>query len=651
MTTKIEHSFSKPLEKAIDNLTEEHEEDLQQILDIGGISPRQLDVAAFTDQFLNEDSSVANYSVDPNANVSEHTVEQFSTELPKSYLRLNALNILGSRLEENYGIEKATSILEKVIDGELFINDLDKFLKPYCYAFTLNNLLNEGIPFATDEYDVKPPKRSQSFINLVIQMVSYIGDHIAGASSFPSFFVDLDWFLRNELGDDYVTNSEKWEENKYQIQNQFQNLIYSLNWKFRSGQSPFSNFSVFDRIFLETLFSDYIYPDGSTPCFDSAYELQKRFAEYFTDIFGDEGIFTFPIITLAITVDDDHDIQDQDFLKWACEINSDKGLFNLYCGPNSSLSSCCRLRNGLKSMSSKDQGGGSLGYTNSFGSASLNIGSHRVAGLNFPRIALRANNEGKDPKEIVKENVNDLHKILLCHRNLIEDEIDKGLMPLYDNGWISLSRQYSTVGFIGAYEFLDIIDKDMHNNEDREYFLEILQTINEMNDKQEEKTGNPHNIEQIPGESLAVRAADKDDIIYNAGYNLYSNQYFPLVDDVAMIDRIETAGYFDEHTAGGAILHINVTDQDSVSPEIMKRLITAAVHKGCMYFSVNHDFVRCENDHVNIGSSEETECPECGADITEQYTRVVGFITPRSSWVEERRENEYEERRRYESAI
>lgn len=170
------------------------------------------------------------------------------------------------------------------------------------------------------------------------------------------------------------------------------------------------------------------------------------------------------------------------------------------------------------------------------------------------------------------------------------------------------------------------------------------------------------NCEQIPGESMAVRLADLDQIL---GYNLktrhhigeeidvpyldrerkfelYSNQYIPLIENVSIYDRFIIQGKFDSLTSGGAILHINVDDEKPISAEQFKRLIVSAKSLNVVYFAINYAFSECKARHFVIGKKDR--CPICGADIVQQYTRVVGFITPVNSWNSTRRDIEYSSR-------
>lgn len=171
--------------------------------------------------------------------------------------------------------------------------------------------------------------------------------------------------------------------------------------------------------------------------------------------------------------------------------------------------------------------------------------------------------------------------------------------------------------------------------------------------KSKEKEYIIFNCEQIPGESMAVRLADIDYILgynrlENVGeqpqkkYELYSNQYISLTDDASIYDRITVQGEFDSLTSGGAILHLNVDDEKPISPEQFKKLMIAAKEMKTVYFAINYAYSECAGEHFIIGKHDQ--CTVCEKPIIQQYTRVVGFITPVKSWNGTRRDYEYKKR-------
>jgi len=622
----------------------------ETIFSIQGIANKHMDVVEFSKNFFGKSTNVADLSIDGNANVKEKNIMQYNYEFGKAFQKLNSIFLLYKWLDRCYDIETAQVATEKIISGELFVNDLTNYAMPYCYAFDLRELLSNGMNFFKGNMNIMPPKRSDSFLALLIQSTAYISNQIMGAASYPDFFVILDHFYRKELGEDYIKTLNN--DSLKKIKNQFQNFIYSMNFPFRGNQSAFTNLSVMDKGFSKELFKGYLIPDGDDfvkPNLDSATELSKIFFEYYSEINSNEGIFTFPVMTLAISLDDNNEYLDPDFVDWAARANSKKAVANIFQSKPTSFSSCCRLKNDFSKVAD-------TGYQNSFGMGGLSIGSHRVAGLNLPRIAYLE----KENPNILQENIDILHKILYSHRKLISHIISTGNLPLYDTGWIHLNRQYSTIGFIGAYEYVANKGHRITSNIGTKCISDILEKIEAnivkwQEDEKDER--NIYNIEQIPGESMSVRLAEID---FELGYNnkksvtedgielneissrLYSNQYIPLIHDSSIYERLSVQGKIDSLTSGGAIAHINVDDEKPIDKDRFKQIIIAAKDLNVPYFAINYAYSECTQHHFSVGKHEE--CPICNAKIVCQYTRVVGFITPVKSWNSVRRDYEYDKR-------
>lgn len=639
----VKQSFDSDFVNLMEDLYKKYGE---EVFSIQGIANKHLDIVKFSKEFFGKSSNVASVSVDSNANVNEKNVTQYTAENNKALMRLNSIALLHKEAKKEYGQEVANDIVDKVVGGEVFINDLHAFYMPYCYAFDCRELLANGMNFFHGNMNIKPPKRSDSFIALIIQSVASISNMIAGASSFPDFFVCLDKFYRAEFGEDYMDNgklrSVSKEDNnvKRRILDQFQNLIFSLNFPFRSsGQSAFTNLSVMDKGFMDSLFDGYIFPDFTFPNIESSIELSKMFFEYFESINCKEGIFTFPVMTHAISLDENNEYMDNDFVDWSSKVNSGKSLANIFQSTPNSFSSCCRLKNEYEKV-------GGDGFQNSFGVGGLSIGSHRVSGLNLPRLSLLE----KENKNAIDEALEVCHKILYVHRKLIKKRIEGGFIPLYDANWINIDKQYSTIGLIGLYEYLQNKGKDINNDKDLDESISMLTNIEskisewQTNEKNEKCI---YNIEMIPGESVAVRLASIDKEL---GYNpnnieLYSNQYISLMDEAPISKRLDIQGKLDQHTSGGAILHLSMFEEKPLSSEQMKRIMDEARKRNVVYFAFNYCYSEDEKGRYIIGKHEKS--PIDDSEIVNQYTRVVGFVTKVSAWNKTRKDYEYPNRKSY----
>jgi len=119
-------------------------------------------------------------------------------------------------------------------------------------------------------------------------------------------------------------------------------------------------------------------------------------------------------------------------------------------------------------------------------------------------------------------------------------------------------------------------------------------------------------------------------------YSIYSNQFIPLYEDFDIIDRIKLDGEFSQSLTGGGISHLNIGEK-LTSIRQMKQLIEYSIKAGCEHFAVNYNFCQCVNNHIAIAGPSNT-CPICSAPIKTQYTRIIGYWVPVSSWNKGRQE-------------
>ena len=106
-------------------------------------------------------------------------------------------------------------------------------------------------------------------------------------------------------------------------------------------------------------------------------------------------------------------------------------------------------------------------------------------------------------------------------------------------------------------------------------------------------------------------------------------------EDYDIIDRIKLDGEFSKTLTGGGISHLNLGEK-LTSVDQMKKIIEYAVKSGCEHFAINYNFCECENKHITIAGPSKL-CSICGSNIKDQYTRIIGYLTPVSSWNKGRR--------------
>jgi ribonucleoside-triphosphate reductase len=466
-----------------------------------------------------------------------------------------------------------------------------------------------------------------------MELVAFASNNQSGASSIADALIVASYYVDKLYEENKNIQKELLDK---LVQQNIQSFIYRCNQLYRdSAQTPFTNVSLYDDVFLDKFCNDYTFLDNKKPNKETVKSLQRIYVDTMNSILS-KSPATFPVTTACFAIDDDNNILDESFLDYISEANLKFGFINIYAGKTSTLSSCCRLRSDNNSE-----------YLNTAFGGSSKIGSASVVTLNLPRLAYESKNK-EEFLEKLEEAVILIAKINHVRRFVIKKRIDTNQAPLYNFGFIDLSRQYSTCGLNGINEAVEILDLDILKEEGQAFVLEMMKKINDTNDSLSKKYKIQINCEQVPGESSSIKLAKADKLLgYNKKYTFYSNQFIPLIADADFYDRIKLQGLFDKHFSGGSILHLNFADKIT-SKKFMKDLIIYAVKKGVIYHAINYLINQCENKHITVG--DNSKCSKCGANIKERYERIVGFLVPVSNWVKERRELDHPNRQRYENS-
>lgn len=635
-------SYKKDFKDLMLGLEKKYGADLIEENGIGS----QLDISKSSKKFFKA-FTTADVSVDANANVTDKSVISHKIETAKPFHLINSYYRLWKEIKKIETKEKADWIVESQIKGRMYINDFVGFSSAmaYCFNYSTYDTATMGIPSVFDgRGGSEPPKNLMSFLGQIELFSLIAGNSTLGATGLADLLIVIaiymDKMLQNKEDAHVPMVDDKacWQY----MESMLTGFIYRLNQPYRGSQSLFSNVSVYDSNFIDGMLEGDAY---SIIIDDVKYsakkEIVQKVQEIYLDIMNREMArkpITFPVTTACFSIDENNEIQDDDFLKFISEKNLKFGFINIYAGKSSTLSSCCRLR------SERDNGE----YFNSFGSGSTKIGSLGVATGNLPQLATickGAENPSDEFLHRIKDLVLDCQLVNQAKRNIIKRTIKAGSQPLYSLGYMELKRQYSTFGVIGLYEALEILGYDIMTKEGQNYVLEILNVINTTNKELQDKYKAPQNCEQIPGENVSVKLAKKDRALgYNDKYTLYSNQFIPLIKRVNMFDRIAIQALFDKYFSGGAICHLNV-NQEITDVNTMQNLIHASVKEGVVYFAVNFVLQECENKHMFVGNVDT--CPHCGGKIIGTFTRVVGFLTKVDNWIPERREVDFPNRQFY----
>lgn len=634
----IELKFNKDFERALETLREKYGEDFEIL---NGIHNSQMNFSDFIDAFV--DRNVADVTIDANANASSKDIASFRTEKGKAIDKVIAANKIFYEIKKKYGLKTAKEWLETEYTGGFYLHDFPSTTYvPYCYAYDLSRLATEGL-FFLKNYNSQPPKHLTTFIDDVIEFISFMSNRSSGAVGIPNILVWTYYFWKKDCESGFIINNPD-----YYIRQSFQKLIYRLNQPFmRIDQSAFVNVSIFDREYYEALFGGLEFPDGTFAIdyVDEFIEHQKIFMEVVSKI-RQENMFTFPVLTYSLLYKDGKFV-DEEFARWCSDHNCKWNDSNFFVsGDVTTLSNCCRLLSDTSKLK---------GFINSIGGTALSIGSVKVNTINLVHIFYELGEEVSEKKylNLLKKRTTLCCKILDRVRHIISRNIEKGLLPNYCDGGIEMDKQYCTVGILGLYETMEkfgYIETDEFGNKfytekGMDFAGKIFNVLNETKDSFTDEYS--FNIESVPAEQAAVKLCAKDNILFDVHDNfIYSNQWIPLTEKCTINEKIRTSAILDNKCSGGAIAHINI-DNNFPNTDMAWEMLNYIASQGVIYFCYNTKINVCKNHH---GFVDSDICPECGEHVCDTYQRVVGFLTPSKSYSKERFK-EFSARQWYDTAV
>lgn len=602
-------------------------------------------------------NNTANATVDDNSNVSSKNIGVLNAEIHKKENIQISRRMIVDQLKSQYKDFDAKQYLRDLESHILYKHDESTFagaVAPYCVSISMYPFLLHGLK-EIGGLSAKP-KNLDSFCGMYINLVFAISAQFAGAVATSEFFLCFDYFARKQWGDDYYKYSEG--EDAYrlcvvtkdttneihtignQIKQYFQQVVYSINQPAaaRGMQAAFVNFSIFDKTFFESMFSNFYFPDGTQAQWESLRWLQQFFMQWF-NAERLKCILTFPVISVAM-INKDGKFQDDDMFKFVCEQYSKGDSFFTYISDTAdSLASCCRLKNKVQTKE--------FNFTN--GNMGIQTGSKSVMTLNLNRITqnwCKITNANKNDlqafyapatgfKSYLVPILERVYKYQTAYNELLYDVYNSHLLPTYSAGFISLDKQYLTIGLNGlneAAEFMGIRCSD--NNDYSQFCQHIFSTIKEENLKHKTKR-TTFNTECVPAESLAIKNYNwdkQDKYIVPKDRNLYASYiYIPSDNSITIMDKIRMHGdkYIGDTLDGGSAAHLNLDSHLSATQ--YEFLLNYAAKNGCQYLTFNVPNSECAECGF-ITKVPITKCLKCGSDKISYYDRVIGYLTKIKNW-------------------
>jgi len=589
---------------------------------------RRLD---FMMNYVQASNAAEGSKFDANANVEHKNIATLIGELPKQgFIRLNR-RLLTERIKEMFGKELSDRYMSLLNQHFIYKND-ETNLANYCASITMYPWLIGGTKSIGG--NATPPHNLKSFCGGFINMVFMVSSMLSGACATPEFLMYMNYFIEQEFGEDYylradevVDLSKKRRTIDKVITDYFQQVVYSLNQPSgaRNFQSVFWNISYYDRYYFKSLFDNFRFPNGEAPHWESLDWLQRRFMNWFNEE-RTRCVLTFPVETMALLAENG-DIKDKEYGDFTAEMYAKGHSFFTYVSDNAdSLSSCCRLRNAITDNS--------FSYT--LGAGGISTGSKSVLTINLNRAIQYAVRNNIPYQAYIEDIVDLMHKVQLAYNENLKNLQEKGMLPLFDAGYINIGRQYLTIGVNGLVEAAEFLGIEIKDSPEYAHFVQELLGIIEKKNKEYRTKDVMFNCEMIPAENVGVKHAkwDREDG-YVVPRDCY-NSYFYIVEDTSLnvLDRFRLHGRkYIEHLTGGSALHCNL--EEHLSKEQYRQLLRVAAIEGCNYFTFNIPNTIC-NDCGTIDKRYLKECPCCHSKNVDYLTRVIGYMKRVSNFSEAR---------------
>lgn len=614
----------------------------------------------FIHNFVKSDNT-ANATIDDNSNVGTKGIGVLNAEIHKVDNKLTNTEWWESfvkKRDPNFNIKVMRNDFKTI----LYPHDSSSQVgEPYCMAASMYPFLLFGLEKLGGKSAV--PKNLDSFCGIYVNLNFALASEIKGAVATPEFLMYMDYFCRKEWGNNYYLKPSVKITTDYcikqktigsQIDQYFQQVTYSINQiaGARGMQSPFTNFSFFDKYFFEGMFGEFVFPDGTKPEWNSTNWLQRRYLHWLNQE-RLKCILTFPVCSYACLTDKEGNFKDLDTFHFICSEYAQGNSFFTYLSRSvDSLSSCCRLQNAVQENT----------FNTTNGQIGIMTGSKNVITLDLNRIIQDWQHTWSDYKNHIDVDTNKccfpvdwithkdfqegikkyieniLERVYLyqyAYNDLMHWCKDHHLYAAYDAGFINLDKQYLTIGINGLNQAAEYLGMECNNNIYYKTFCRLIfSTIKEQNKKHKTKTAQ-FNTEQVPAESASVKLYNRDKA---DGYwiptdtNLYASYIFkPNDTHISILDKIilHSSEFAADELDGGSACHLNLSEH--LSQKQYEYLLKFMAKVGCKYATFNIPNCECEECHF-IAKQPFSKCPKCGSTHVSLWDRIIGYLTKISNW-------------------
>lgn len=301
----------------------------------------------YIEEYMHSLNAATGSKFDGNANVTNLNINTLSGELTKK----NYIDINRGIMEKYLTIEGDTSLFDSYMDDlknhRIYRHD-ETTIYPYCcsislYPYVLNGTKDIGGTSTA-------PTCTNSFIGGLINLIYEVSCQFAGAVAVPEFLCYFDHFLRGDYGEDYTEHLDEMVEVygkrtrtlQQKIEDWFQQFVHSINAPAgaRNYQSPFTNIAYFDSNYFNSIFENFVFPDGDEPSWKTTSVLQKLYMKWFNKE-RTKDILTFPVESANLLCETGN-YKDEDTADFVAEMWSEGHSFFMYQSDSvDALASCC----------------------------------------------------------------------------------------------------------------------------------------------------------------------------------------------------------------------------------------------------------------------------------------------------------------------
>ncbi len=422
------------------------------------LTEEQIDAKKYQiNDYIRAENAASGSKLDANANVTSKNIATLEAELFKDFkIQINR-SIIMDRIDARYGLGLARQYNEDLEDHLIYTHD-ETSLAPYCVSISMYPFLIDGMESLGGESEA--PSHLTSFCGNFVNLAFAVASQFAGAVATVEFLMYFDYFARKDFGDNYL------ETDYNEVIQQLQGVVYALNQPAaaRGFQSIFWNISTFDKYFFDGIFGGFMFPDATEPKWETLEKLQEAFHGWFREE-RTKKVLTFPVVThAAIGSEDGADWKDKHSKDFIATELSLGGEFFIYTSPTAdSLASCCRVKNELQDNT----------FSYSLGAGGVATGSKNVITINMNRLV----QNGHNLEDVIKR----VQKYQVAFDDHFKDW-QETLLPVYNAGFISLDKQYLTLGINGLVEAAEYLGHEISTNDEYMNWLKsTLSTFKRLN--------------------------------------------------------------------------------------------------------------------------------------------------------------------------